>query len=304
VYDASMSVPDTIYNLAVGKLAGIKFVDQNGGRGRIAAQRNPAAPVYHADPNLPPHYLPTCVTDARYMINVAHLRAHNLAGVSLCGKNHFGSIWEGVAEKRFWPGYPIHYRINAFKINWGKAVWDCPARPMGSYNPLVELMAHKDLGGKTLLFVIDGLYSVNFQSAKVTNADRWYLPPFNGGWSSSIFSSQDCVAIDSVGLDFLRTAGPAITNVADANNYSTADDYLHEAAMADAPPSGTKYDPQHDGTRLKSLGAHEHWNNAIKRQYSRNLKTGNGIELVSSEPVSDDLGAGSDANTLGRKLLR
>ena len=32
--------------------------------------------------------------------------------------------------------------------------------------------------------------------------------------------------------------------------------------------------------RLASLGVHEHWNNAVEKQYSRNLGIGDGIELV------------------------
>lgn len=36
------------------------------------------------------------------------------------------------------------------------------------------------------------------------------------------------------------------------------------------------------GTEMPtSLGVHEHWNNATDKQYSRNLGTGNGIELIS-----------------------
>jgi hypothetical protein len=58
------------------------------------------------------------------------------------------------------------------------------------------------------------------------------------------------------------------------------DSYLHEAARAEAPPSGSVYDPERDGACLKSLGVHEHWNDAIHKQYSRNLGTGDGIELV------------------------
>ena len=59
-------------------------------------------------------------------------------------------------------------------------------------------------------------------------------------------------------------------------------DYLVEAALADNPRSGMFYDPNHRGneTRLTSLGVHEHWNNPNDKQYSRNLGTGEGIELV------------------------
>jgi len=84
--------------------------------------------------------------------------------------------------------------------------------------------------------------------------------------------SQDFVAIESVILDFLRSEGgvPA----------GTADNYLHEAAQANNPPSETVYDPENDGIPLESLGVHEHWNNPADKQYSRNLGTGEGIELI------------------------
>ena len=58
------------------------------------------------------------------------------------------------------------------------------------------------------------------------------------------------------------------------------DNYLHEAALANKPPSGTTYDPEGDGTALQSLGVHEHWNSPKEMKYSRNLGTGRGIELV------------------------
>jgi hypothetical protein len=61
------------------------------------------------------------------------------------------------------------------------------------------------------------------------------------------------------------------------------DNYLHEAASAAQPPSGTKYDPEGDGKNLESMGVHEHWNNATERKYSRNLGTGKGIELVQQD---------------------
>jgi hypothetical protein len=33
--------------------------------------------------------------------------------------------------------------------------------------------------------------------------------------------------------------------------------------------------------RLPSLGVHEHWNNPQEKRYSRNLREGDGIELIS-----------------------
>ena len=95
-------------------------------------------------------------------------------------------------------------------------------------------------------------------------------------WSASIFMSQDPVAIDSVGLDFLR-AEPRATAV----NGGHPDNFLHEAAQIGNPPSGTKYDPEQDGTLLtQSLGVHEHWNNPTDKKYSRNLGMKEGIELL------------------------
>jgi len=142
-----------------------------------------------------------------------------------------------------------------------------------SYNCLVDLIGHKHLGGKTMLYMIDGLYGARNQENNVIK----YVS-FDDDWSSSIFASQDPVAIDSVGLDFLRHENKLNQDMVDVSG--NPDNYLHEAALADNPPSGTFYDPEGDVTRLASLGVHEHWNNPRDKQYSRNLGTGNGIELV------------------------
>ena len=144
-------------------------------------------------------------------------------------------------------------------------------RPMGTYNALVDLMGHKDLGGKTVLYLIDGLYVTPQQNDR---PQRWQSPPFSGHWPASLFVSQDPVAIESVAVDFSAAEKTADRMV------GAVDNYLHEAALAHRPPSGTRYDPEGDGTPLASLGVHEHWNNAEKRQYSRNLGTGAGIELL------------------------
>jgi hypothetical protein len=144
---------------------------------------------------------------------------------------------------------------------------------MGSYNCLVDLNGHQQTGGKTLLYMIDGLYTAKNQTATVIR-----FASFGNDWFSGLLASQDMVAIDSVGLDFLRSeqaVNPVMVDVT-----GNPDNYLHEAAQANKPPSGTAYDPEGDGTTLESMGVHEHWNNPKDRKYSRNLGTGNGIELV------------------------
>ena len=74
------------------------------------------------------------------------------------------------------------------------------------------------------------------------------------------------MAIESVGFDFVN---------AEWGVDPFTDNYLHEAALANDPPSGKKYGPV-------SLGVHEHWNNSTDKQYSRNLGKRNGIELVAA----------------------
>ena len=39
-------------------------------------------------------------------------------------------------------------------------------------------------------------------------------------------------------------------------------------------------------TRLSSLGIHEHWNDPVNMQYTRNLGTGDGIELIRRSSVT------------------
>ena len=166
----------------------------------------------------------------------------------------------------------------------------------GRYRALVDLMGHPELGGKTVLYLIDGLYGGYYWEG---HPYKWRMAPFNGDWPSSLLASQDPVAIDSVGYDFVNAEWPDVVKYGHAPNpkydmQGGAEDYLHEAALANDPCSGTFYDPDRAGVRLGSLGVHEHWNNAIDKQYSRNLGTGNGIELIrlTSRPMAEDLSRG------------
>lgn len=266
VFDASRFVNDTIYRPAHAEFPGIRFEDREGGDGRAKAQPDKAVALHFADPSVPDSgrtYLPTCVTRATYLINVALLKGHSLAAVTLCAKNHYGSVYrENTGPQdphRGWNPSHMHESITTYR------------RPMGSYNALVELMGHKDLGGKTLLYLIDALYAAPHQNHR---PEKWQSPPFSGHWTASLFASQDPVALESVVVDFCAAEQTAVRMV------GAVDNYLHEAALADRPPSGARYDPEGDGTPLESLGVHEHWNDPQRRQYSRNLGTGAGIELV------------------------
>lgn len=206
--------------------------------------------------------LPTFVVDAGYMINFAMLKKTAI-GITVCGKNHFGSLCRN----------PVHVHEFAWRGDLG-----LNRQVMGDYNPYVDYMGHPDLGGKTFLYLVDGLWGGWLYGEDPSSMPRkWQIAPFNNDWPSSFFASQDPVAIDSVALDFLRSEDPDIAEA--------ADNYLHEAALIPNSPSGTSYDPTGKGTPLTApLGVHEHWNNVTGKLYSRNMGLNEGIELVSDPP--------------------
>lgn len=264
--DASRFVPDSIFDRCHAEFPAIRFEDRDGGDGRFRAMPDMNTTVAFAGPDLPAlgkTYLPECLTGATYQINAAVLKGHSTAGVTLCAKNHFGSLYRtdpGPNDRhRGWNPSHLHQSIATLH------------RPLGSYNAMVDLMGHPDLGGKTILYLVDALYAAPHQSFAL---ERWRSAPFGGQWPGSLFASQDPVAIESVGVDFFGAEAGSRYMV------GTVDNYLHEAALAHNPPSGTRYAPAGDGTRLPSLGVHEHWNDPERRQYTRNLGTGEGIELV------------------------
>jgi hypothetical protein len=223
-------------------------------------------------------YVPVHFAEADYLINFAILKGHS-CGFTACAKNHYGSLLrcpdgylrDAGIQKDY---YSMHQTLPGS----GGSV------DMGHYRALVDLMGHPDLGGKTLLYLIDGLYGGYYWEGK---AYRWKTAPFgdgtNGDWPSSLFASLDPVAIDSVAYDFLRNEWPQVVTGGTGRAGSLGDspqDYLHEAAQADQSPSQTRYDPANSGTPLASLGVHEHWNNASEKKYSRNLGPSHGIELI------------------------
>ncbi|MCG8697252.1 MAG: DUF362 domain-containing protein, partial [Bacteroidales bacterium] len=261
IYDASRYIGDPLYNKVTNGYPHVNFVvkPEYAKKGRKAAQKSLNNIVHFADKRIPAKiktYIPKCAAQAKYMINLALFRGHNLAGITSSSKNHYGSVWNGSEWK------PNHLHQNV----------DINKNSMGTPSTLVDLEGHKNLGGKTLLYVIDAFYGNYRQNWEIVR-----FQSFGNDWCSSIFTSQDVVALESVVMDFLRNE-PYIRN----NFYTNSvDNHLHEAAQANNPPSGVKYDPENDGSRLQSLGVHEHWNNFQNKQYSRNLGLGNGIELIS-----------------------
>ncbi|MBN2412950.1 DUF362 domain-containing protein [candidate division KSB1 bacterium] len=208
-------------------------------------------------------FLYTIFQDMEYMLNIPTLKGHKRAGVTMFAKNHFGS----------------HCRNDASHLHNGlvnPTEQDPFRQGYGLYRVLVDIMGHELLGGKNLVYIMDAIYAGSEATDPPT---RWTTSPFNNDWTSSIFASLDPVAIESVGYDFLKAeytedkpwSYPQMVGV---------DDYLHQAADKANWPKGIVYDPENDGTPINSLGVHEHWNNDKDKQYTRNLGTGEGIELV------------------------
>ena len=287
IYDTDRYVPDPLYTKCKTAFPGVHFMGWAQLNGREQYVRDTT--IVHWSQALTmeingghPAHLPTVVTRASYLINLANFKAHRYMGLTLCSKNHFGTLSDDGNDGQPYQNAPhaagLHYYTAVHDITDSDPQWTFKGRPMGTYNTLVDLMGHKDLGAKTLLFMIDGLYAVENEGLPVSLASRWNSAPFNGHWSSSLFLSQDNIAIESVGLDFLRAEQAVNSNY--TFTYGAVDNYLHEGSQADNPPSGTFYHPNGDTVRLQSLGVHEHWNNASEKKYSRNLGTGNGIELV------------------------
>lgn len=225
--------------------------------------------------SLPQHYL-----DATYLINMPCLKSHNEGGITLAAKNHQGSILSNIAANGNTPSsqsaYYMHYAL--------------PVPPDGvqstnEYRHLVDYMGHKDLGGKTLLYIMDALWAGKSWNGVV---EKWKIAPFNNDYPSSIFMSQDAVAFESVGFDFLLSEYALKATTEQYPYIVGLDDYMKQAADPKNWPSGIVYDPEGDGIPLGSLGVYEHWNNVTSKQYSRNLGTGNGIELKSYTALTVD----------------
>lgn len=276
--DPTRLFPNYQWNLVHAEFPAVHYLDNLGrfGREPVAFSAVPVHWSAAAAAGKRPDYVPTAFAEATYVINLAVLKWHS-SGITLCGKNHYGSLIR-TPDGTLWGVATNYYDLHLSLPNPG---W---SPGLGHYRAMVDLMAHPDLGGKTVLNVIDGLFGGYYWEARPR---RWTQPPFgdgtNGDWPSSLFVSQDPVAIDSVGYDFLNAEWPEAVASGGYTHGALeggAEDYLHESALAANPPSGTRYDPDGDGAPAASLGAHEHWNNAASRQYSRNLGLDEGIELV------------------------
>ena len=250
VYDVRRFIPPYILTKVWSEFKDVRFIQasppkasqpKNPGYGDYHGLETPdwvEGVVYSNGKYKEAKLIPKQVSDSTYLVNLALLKAHSYpynnmedgdsgqTAISMCGKNHFGSIkgpWE------------LHSMINPDQ----EAV-------KNAYSPLVDMAASPHLGAKTILFVLDGLYSgrkwrtypVHFPNPPFNNRVEPYENP---DWPASMLASMDGVALDSVGLDILFAQ---TKNNSDTNGHprillrANADDYLFEMAEAGSPTIG------------------------------------------------------------------
>ncbi len=270
-----------LFNPLYDDFPDVNYLDNRGGEGEPGEWRTraeytePCVPYYwstSAADGKTQDCLLTVFDEATYVINFAVLKSHNCGGITVAAKNHYGSMLRtptGYGRRLGDNYYNLHHTLP------GDGCRDTATmKEMGQYRALVDLVGLEEIGGKTILYLVDGIHGGRDWHS---TPSLWSLSPFDGDWPSSLFLSMDPVAIDSVAHDFLVEQWPEQVLM-----YEGVQDYLHESAMANEAPSGTCYDPERDGACMDSLGTHEHWNNSADKQYSRDLdrENGLGIELV------------------------
>jgi hypothetical protein len=221
--------------------------------------------LFYADqgsdmPNAISDRLYSIYEDIDYLINLPMMKGHETGGVTIFPKNHFGSQARSTAMH-------LHPGLVDDRTGYGR------------YRVQVDIMGSEFLGKKNLVYILDALYpGPDWGDDPV----KFEMPPFNDDWPSSVFFSFDPVAIESVAFDFLRTEfnGQNKYTSKAFPNIAGCDDYLHQAASETHWPEGIVYAPDAGKSKIQSLGVHEHWNNPEDKMYSRNLGTGEGIELV------------------------
>lgn len=257
------------------------------GLGREKAVKSTTALIYYSDKGtvlrtnsmssgqpgvaVPQDSLYAIFETAEYVINIPQLKGHVRAGITMFAKNHFGSHTRDGAQ---------HLHMGLVRPYGDTDPSSYKRTDFGVYRVQVDLMEHNLLSGKNLIYIMDALWGTDQELGEPL---KWTMAPFKNTYSASLFVSLDPVAIESAGYDFLRSEFTVGSGRNTSVQMPAVDDYLHQAADSLNWPDTVRYDPNHTGVHIKSLGAHEHWNNPIDKQYTRNLHTGDGIELYKIE---------------------
>lgn len=247
------------------KYPNVRYVDGRGANGIYQTVPSTNEVLVFSDKKLK-STLPQQYLTATYVINIPCLKTHNEGGITLIAKNHQGSFLKKGDDPQGQYAINMHYSLPA------------NSRGSGKYRHTVDYMGHRYTGGKGLIYIVDGLWGGESWEGWIK---KFKSAPFNDDYPNSIFVGQDPVALESVCYDVLFQE---YVEDDTKENYpiqfkTEIADYLSQCASSDFWPAGIKYDPEGEGNPIGSLGVFEHWNNATDRQYSRNLGTGNGIEL-------------------------
>jgi hypothetical protein len=263
----------------------VNYCDGNGINGRHQTVPTSQDLMKFSDGNLD-WRIPQEYVDVTYFINMSCLKSHDSGGITLAAKNHQGSVLQDGASPDGQSAYSMHYSLPDHDGSDGGHY---------RYRHLVDYIGHEHLGGKTLVNIVDGIWAGKSWEGWV---EKWQMEPFNNDYPNSLFLSQDNLAIESVCYDFLLTEYEDKSAGEKYPYMEGTSDYLFQAADPDNWASGVIYDPEGDGSELGSLGVYEHWNNSSDKQYTRDLGTGDGIELVQ---VLDTSQGGPDAINLRKK---
>ncbi|MFC1570040.1 DUF362 domain-containing protein, partial [bacterium] len=273
VADPMCDIYDNLYDKFYAEFPNVKYASQLNITGRYKLTKDSEVGIRYSDKGavmdqVKYHRFFVEMMEADYMINIPSMKGHRWAGCTFFAKNHFGSntadhSWEMHKGLMKPDSDPLRSGYNLYRV-------------------LVDIMADKNLGGNTLLYFMDGLWATSYEHQK---PQKFETAPFNNDWCSSLLFSLDPVAIESVCLEILQKEFKEEDQSANPVRWAYVqwegiDDYLHQAASSDWWPEGITYDPDETGSPIPSLGVHEHWNNEEDMQYSRNLGSGEGIELV------------------------
>jgi len=278
--DPYRGMPDEIYIPCHTKYPNVHYIEGMGTNGREQTKLSTNNVFFTSDGSFQSR-LPQAYLDAAYLINLPSLKTHDSAGITVAAKNHQGSVI--AADQTPKNQSMINYLHYDYPVDGG-----AKNQVMGIYRHIVDYMANKYLGGNTLIYIVDGLWSGRNWDGVI---EKWQMPPFNNDWTSSLFLSQDPVALESVGFDFLYNEYKTYPSAHGNKNYplvSGVQDYIYQAADPVNWPAGIKYDPSSadHSSPVGSLGVEEHWNNSTDKQYTRNLGTGTGIELIYKSAVT------------------
>ena len=120
-------------------------MDHNGGDGREKATFKENAFVYSYGFDRQTNGLATCFVDADYIINMALMKGHVTQGVTLVSKNFFGCL-----------DIETDWRKNAHGTGFSQS-----QEGKRQYSVYPDFMGHKDLGEKTILYLLMEFTEIN-----------------------------------------------------------------------------------------------------------------------------------------------